>query len=374
MAPTTPRSSPWAASKMERFGRGSIYERTKGSGASTTALTAKQPPPSPTKHDVALPPVMDVTDVVQDLQAYIAESERHLGKMKELLREFTSQGSSSPSNEKNVGKMKQLLCEMQSSASRYPSPAPLDMPLPEPHPVASGGDVLEEVLFNVPSIALCVTSEVCVAWRDASDAARQRLGPAVHPMVITSLMAEAADFRSLMRLAAVCTTWKAAAYAERAEWRRAVEREAWSRAADRDYLPVEISTVPFVDKVLRINTRIGTDTLTNGGLVGSVLVASRVLGLTLDPISRRALDESPGLTLIARPDAAGMPNSYVVAGLERISDRVLEIADILAMGLIVVGSNEDEEEARLARAAPLAEDDVDNDEARQLLDVVGGFA
>ena len=176
-----------------------------------------------------------------------------------------------------------------------------------------------------------------------------------------------------MRLAAVRTTWRAAAYAERADWKSAIELEAWSRAEDSEHLPSEISTVPFVDKVLRINQRIGTDTISNGGLIASVKIATRVLGLTLDYQSRRALNDTSGLTLIARPDAVGMASSYVVAGLEHITDRVREITDVLAMGLLIVGSNEEEERAREARTPPLEDDEIDDDEARMLVNMVGGL-
>ena len=86
----------------------------------------------------------------------------------------------------------------------------------------------------------------------------------------------------LMRLSAVCTVWRAAAASERAQWSKAVmvEHEARLRAeyvGGYDEPGLEISQVPFVDKLIRVSTLCGLEVVSTGGILATVAFDSATL-------------------------------------------------------------------------------------------------
>lgn len=341
MRTTAHKMSPWALSKQERWsGHGSIYERAK-QPSTPLASTSLQLAPSPAKPLLRTRPCeKPSTDAVRELQAYIAQGEAHLNTMRAMLLEMTRDAT--------------LLCP------------------PTPHDAVATSDPIEVILAHVPPVGLGAAAQVSSAWRDASDVVRERLEPTLAPLVVRPLMASMPNFRSLMIASAVCTTWRTAACAERNEWRRAIEREAWERADGP--MGRELSVVPFVDKVLRINRRMGTEVVSNGGLVASVQKTLVRLGLwpMLGEVEVRELMDPPDMTLVARPDPHDEPNAYIVAGLERVTPRIRELVDILAVALLVVLSNEEEEEERAWHATGAFVPGGDED-ARALVEIVGGF-
>ena len=356
---TTRKQSPWAVDKQERFlGQGSIYSSL---GKASPFVKAASPPikASPTiKHATTRPvsivkpeSTFDRDKFVRDLAEHIATGEAHLERMKAIL---------------------QLI-------ERPVLPAP-------PHEaISTPGDVLEEVLLLVPTTTLIgVAPQVCSAWRaSACSALRDRLSPMQSPLAIRPLMAAIPTLRTLMRVSGVCKLWNTASRDECAEWRHSTEREIKQRADD-PWSPLELSIVPFVDKVLRIAHRIGIEVVSSGGLVGVVRKAYRVLGLMplLDSYDRASLELYwPELSMVARPNGNNAlaiddddDTTFVVAALERIEPAVKALADALAVALLIVGSNDEEGEAAVeasrARATEAEEDR--EDDARSILELVTG--
>ena len=368
--PTASRRSPWAVDKQDRFGHNSIY----GVGDAN----AKQ------KHAKAVPKrgvdrlyVRELTgdnvlansnvkdsdeDFARELAEHIANGEAHLERMKAILQ-----------------------------AHLIRIERPIAPPLPH-EAIVTPGDVLQEVLLNVPVDSLIgVAPRVCSAWRVASaNVSVFQLSPMLAPSAIRPLMTSMPTFRTLVRVSGVCKIWRAASRSECAEWRRAVELEIHERADEHEraalnfdlpWPPLEISHLPFVDKVLRIALRVGIEVVSSGGLVAVVRKAYKVLGLMpkLHLDDRAVLEHHwPELTMVARPDEtpAGFDNDddslFVVAGLERIDPRVKALADALAVALLIVGSNlEEESEGRFVGDHPEEDEWVqtEGDDARTLLGV-----
>ena len=343
--------SAWARDGQVRFGHGSIYRQTHECDTQTPTNLV---PPQHTRAACAKPPsTIHRDEIIRDLVAHIESSEAHVRQLKAMLR------------------------QLQGDSRRALAPQPA-------HDAIAGGDPVAEVLAHVPACALGATSQVCTSWLVASEHVRDTQSPALSSLVLGPLMASMPTLRLLMRMAAVCTLWRAAACAERAAWRRAVELEFQCRSEfhipDVPPPPPELSLVPYVEKVLRVSRWIGVEIVSSGGLLATVHKAYRVLGLLpmLSEMDRAILDELPDLTLIARPAPGAAPppeeheaHPFVIAGLERVGPRVRELGDILAVALLVVKSNEEEEST--ATSAVHGEDLAalaDDDDARSLMQIV----
>ena len=341
--------SAWARDGQVRFGHGSIYRETHECETQTPTnlvpaqhtRAARAKPASTIRRD----------EIICDLVAHIESSEAHVRQLKAMLH--------------------QLQCDSRRALA--PQPA---------HDAIAGGDPIVEVLAHMPACALGATAQVCTSWLVASEQVRDIQGPALSSLVLGPLMATMPTLRLLMRTAAVCTVWRAAACAERAAWRRAVELEFQCRSEfylpDAPPPPPELSLVPYVEKVLRVSRWIGVEIVSSGGLLATVHKAYRVLGLLpmLSKMDKALLDELPDLTLVARPAPGAAPppeehdaHPFVIAGLERAGPRVRELGDILAVALLVVKSNEEEESSTANHGEDITAL-ADDDDARALMQIV----
>jgi hypothetical protein len=298
--------SAWARDTQERFGRGSIYWRGE-----------HEPRPVCKRAERIAPGSAAREERIRDLTARINEDAAKLKRMEAMLRSL-------------------------EHSALYTRPL-----MPPPHEAISSGDCVVEVLANLPSQALGITSQVCTAWRGASSDSLLRSGPMQSPLALRPLMAAIPEVRELMRLSAVCSMWRGAVYAERMRLRRAVEAEARTRLTlQGPEAPFELSAVPFVDKLLRVADRIGFEVVRCGGLLASIRRAYDALGCCLEDADGRSLAAAPDMSLIARPaDAVPLgehqPHLFVVAGVERIEPPVRRLVDILATGLMLVAPDED---------------------------------
>ena len=337
--------SAWARDTQPRFlGYNSFYKPAPAASPPKQKLPPIIRSPG---HGIMRRSNSDAMFSVDALSAYIKEEESHLNRMKALLIAL----------------------------------APIKPPAtPPPHEAVAGGDALVEVLSDhLPAAMLGRTAQVSSAWREASSAARDRHGVFLNPWVLCPMFKAIPTLCQLMRLSAVCTVWRAAAASERAQWSKAVmvEHEARLRAeyvGGYDEPGLEISQVPFVDKLIRVSTLCGLEVVSTGGILATVQRVFDLLCLTqlLDGRDRRALTRLPNLTLIAAPEPGEhVPpeemndhETFIVGGVEHISPRVRALVDILAIGLQVVF--DEETESRFALDGPT--DLTTPEEARNLIE------
>lgn len=342
MATTAPVKSAWASDRQERFrGHGSIYHQQY-------AAPAK---PSPKQR-----PVLCANNNVEVNERLARQLEEHIAKGEAALQD-----------------MRCLLHRL-----RRPT-LPPTLPTFTTHEAMTGGDTVLSILAHVPALGLGAAAQVCSAWYDASQMARDHWhGPKLAVLALRPLMAAMPSLCEVMRVSAVCTLWRRVACEERDEWCRAVKFEARMRMEagcddmDSPSVPNELSAVPFVDKVLRIADRIGFEVVSSGGLLASVQRAYELLRIPLSHEDRRALARLPELSLIARPEVPGHPAAdtdvFVIAGMERIAPRVRSLADILAFGLMLVGGADEENTPRDLMQG------VAEENARAILDIVSHTA
>ena len=295
--------SPWARDKTERFkGRGSMYR-------------LEQPQSAPNK----LPKACKPNKPPEKTQTH---------RMPKPVRHHKPLPQASPAAE----------IKLPNKAPAPVCPTATDL-------LANECDTLNLVLGHLPPLVVASVASVSHTWYAACEIVRaSEHGLAMHPDVLRPLLARAPDLVMLASCSAVCSTWRAAARAERNIWRVSVKDAIeQSRSMPRPY-PL---LLPFVEGVVRISNRCGIDIATCGGLANSLRFALRALGLlhVLNSEERVALIRSgPQLSVVSRPANEGAPppppdedNTFVIVGVERIaSHHVKVLADAMAAGLLLI--------------------------------------
>lgn len=172
-------------------------------------------------------------------------------------------------------------------------------------------------------------------------------------------MAALPTFSTLARAAPVCSVWYAAARTEQLVWRDVVDEELVRRKKG-EAVPPCVASASFIDKVLLVADSFGFDLLACGGLVGCVRHAYLSLGLKLDAekgAEVHDLKSAADYTVVQRAnprlnddnpndddgDSDDDSSLFLVASVERVSERARYAADVLTVALLLLSSAKDDD-------------------------------